>query len=85
MTNVEILELNYNKIKNDFKNNNVDLYVALVELETISRELIKNIVYKKESAENEEQLLHSVHKLYDEVLHEIICREKEKYLTSNNI
>jgi len=80
MNNIDVLEINFNNIKNDYKNHNVDLYVAKIELETIIKKLTK---IKNAHNSKIEKLLLNAKKLLEEVEHEIYLQEKEENLRRN--
>lgn len=81
MNNIEVLEINFNNIKNDYKNHNVDLYVAKIELETIIKKLTK---IKNEHNSKIEKLLLNAKKLLEEVEHDISIQEREEYFKSTH-
>lgn len=86
MTNIEVLEINYNNVKNDFKNNNVDLYVAKIELESIYAKL-NNIINDQKNLGLLDikaiDLISATIGLLEEVKHEITTQEKEEFLINN--
>ena len=87
MTNIEVLEINYNNIKNDLKNNKVDLYVAKIELESIYSKLNKIINNQKNCGFVDVKaidLIYATIRLLDEVKHEISLQSKQEYFNSNN-
>ena len=84
MSNLDILKLNYNNVKNDFKNQYVDPYVALIEIESISKKLMSIIQHEQNLSQTAVNLLYYVNKLKEEIQHEIKRLEKEVLLNSND-
>ena len=78
MDNFDVLEINFNTVKSDFENHNVDLYVAKIELETIIRKLTK--IQTNLFSEKVQKLLLKAKKLLEDVKHEISIQEKEENL-----
>lgn len=86
MNNIEVLEINFNNIKNDYKNHNVDLYVAKIELETIIKKLtkIKNEKIQSGSYNSDVvEIIFYAKKLLEEVEHDISIQEREETLRRN--
>ena len=83
MENFEVLEINFNTVKNDYINHNVDLYVAKIELETIIRKLTKIHNEKIQSDlynSKVDEILFNATSLLEDVEHEISIQEKEEDL-----
>ena len=86
MSNFEVLKINFKNIENDFRNNNVDVYVAKIELESIITKLM--IMHNKQNQFGVVELeiietLFNAKKLLEEVTHEIATQEKEEFLINN--
>ena len=82
MNEFEILKTNFNMVKNDLKNQNVDLYVAKIELQTIVLKMTNLI----KSANSQEMIdfLYTARKLLDEVSYNITALTAQEYFDSHN-
>ena len=80
MNNIDVLEINFDNINNDYKNHNVDLYIAKIELETIIKKLTQ---FCNKNNLKIQKLLFNAKKLLEEVEHEIYLQEKEENLRRN--
>ena len=86
MTNLDVLEINFNNIKNDYKNGNVDLFIAKIELESIILKLNKIINEQKNFGFVDVKaidLITAAIGLLDKIKHDIDIQEKEEYFISN--
>ncbi len=86
MSNLKVLEINFNNIKNDFNNHCVELHLAKIELMSIIAKLNKIINDQKNIGFVDIRAIdlhYASTKLLDTVLHEIDLQEKEEVLKSN--
>ena len=82
MNELQILKNNLEMIKNDLQNQNVDLFVAKMDLQTIVSKAEKLV--KDNNSPETVEFLNTARKLLDEVSYNITALTAEEFFNSHN-